>query len=68
MFSFRDLVVFLAGAEFFHTLVHIGFYYLVPLPIDLKFMILTPSTNNWSIVINLIITIVLLFWSKKLKK
>lgn len=67
MFSFRDLIVFFAGAEFFHTLTHIFLNYFVVLPINFKFVVLTPTINIWAIVINAIITIILLWWATKLK-
>ena len=66
MFSLRTLIIFLAGAEFFHTFIHIFFYYFVSLPLDLKFIVLTPTLNNWGIIINAFITIVLIWWARKL--
>lgn len=68
MFSFRDVVVFLAGAEFFHTISHIFFGYFVRLPIDMKVMVLTPTLNLWATIINAAITIFLLWFSTKLKR
>lgn len=68
MFSWRDLVVFLAGAEFFHTLSHILIGYFFTLPLDMKFMTLTPTMNMWAIVINGIITVVLIGWATRLQK
>ncbi|HAT1722187.1 TPA: hypothetical protein I8Y83_002736 [Legionella pneumophila] len=62
---FRDIVLFFAGFEFFHTLAHVFFAFLVPL--DLKFIILTPTLNTWSIVINALITLALLWWAKRLR-
>lgn len=68
MFSFRDFIIFLAGAEFFHTLSHIIMIFFVNLPLNIKFMTLTPTINLWAIVINAIITIALLWWATKLPK
>lgn len=68
MFSFRDLIVFLAGAEFFHTISHIIMHYFIVLPISTKFFILTPTLNIWAIIINAVITGALLWWASKLKR
>lgn len=67
MLNFRNVIIFLAGAEFFHTLSHIFYYYFAPLPLDLKIIVLTPTLNIWGIVINAVITIALLWWAIKLK-
>lgn len=64
----RDLVVFLAGAEFFHTLSHIILPYFFSLPIDFKFMVLTPSMNLWIIIISALITIGLLWLACKMRR
>ncbi len=68
MFTFRDVVVFFAGFEFFHTLSHLLMGYFVELPLHTKFMVLTPSWNTWAIIINGIITILLLWWAARLSK
>ncbi|KTD17460.1 hypothetical protein Ljor_1766 [Legionella jordanis] len=68
MFSLRDLIIFLAGAEFWHTFTHIFFAFFVSLPIDFNFYVLTPTKNFWGIIINGIITIILLWWAKRLTK
>lgn len=67
MFKLRDVVIFLAGAAFLHTLSHIVFPFFVPLPLDLKFMVWTPAYNVWTIVISAIVTVALLWWAAKLK-
>lgn len=66
MISFRDFIVFLAGFEFFHTINHIFLYYFAPLPLNLKFIILTPTLNKWAILINAILTIFLIWLASKL--
>jgi hypothetical protein len=68
MFSLRDVVIFLAGAEFLHTISHILLLMTVPLPLDFKFIVLTPSLNMGAIVCNAVITVVLLIWAAKLSK
>lgn len=67
MLKLRDVVIFIAGAEFFHTLSHIILPYFVTLPLNIKFMMFTPSLNVWAIVINAVITIALLWWASRLK-
>lgn len=66
MFSFRDLIIFLAGAEFFHTITHIMLAFWVKLPFDFKFLVLTEKLNLFAIIANAIITILLLWWGYKL--
>lgn len=68
MISFRDLIIFLAGVEFWHTLTHFFFAIFVPLPLSLKVVTLTPTLNLWGIIINGVITILLLYWVKRLSK
>lgn len=68
MCSLRDVVIFFAGAEFFHTISHILLPYFITLPIDMKFMQFSVTFNYWAIAINAVITIALLWWAHKLKK
>jgi hypothetical protein len=62
----RDVVIFLAGAEFFHTISHIVMPYFISLPIDMKFMVMTSTMNNYAIGVNAVITILLLWWAWRL--
>lgn len=68
MFSLRDFVLFLAGAEFFHTLSHVFLAEFVELPMDFKLVVLTAPMNMWVIIINGILTILLLWWAVRLGK
>jgi hypothetical protein len=68
MCNLRDVVVFVAGAQFFHTISHILLPYLVTLPLNMGFMELTRTANCWIIAINALITIALLWWACRLKK
>ncbi len=63
----RDFVVFLAGAEFFHTLSHVVLTALISFPWQTKMMMVTQSLNSWAITLNGAITILLLVWASKLK-
>lgn len=68
MCSKRDIIVFFAGAQAFHTLSHILLGLFVTLPMQLSFMTLTPLLNFWAILINAGVTAVLLWWASTLKK
>ncbi len=67
MCKLRDVVIFFAGAEFFHTISHIFLPYFITMPLDMRFMILTTKLNFWVIGINAIITIALLWWAYNLR-
>jgi hypothetical protein len=67
MFSLKNVLIFLAGAQFFHTLSHILFPFVVELPLKTKIIYLTPTLNIWAIIINAIITLALLWWASKVK-
>lgn len=64
----RDIVVFLAGAEAFHTFSHIFLAYAVRLPLDTKYVDLTPTLNIWAIVINGAIAVGLLCLAARMKR
>lgn len=66
MFTFRDFIIFLAGAQFFHTLSHIVIVYSIKLPLKMKFMTLTSKINTWAIIANAVITAILLWWATSL--
>ena len=67
MFSLKNVLIFLAGAAFFHTLSHILLPFFVELPLKTKVIYLTPALNFWAVIISAIITVVLLFWAKRVK-
>jgi len=68
MCKLRDVVIFFAGAEFFHTISHIILPYFFTMPLNMSFMVLTTRLNCWAIAANAIITIALLWWAYKLRK
>lgn len=68
MLSLRDFVIFLAGAQFFHTLSHLLMSYFVVLPLQMKFFELTPVMNFWATIVNGVITLLLLWWAHRLSK
>lgn len=67
MFSLKNILIFLAGAQFFHTLSHIVLPYFVKLPLETNVVSLTPSLNMWAIIINAVITVVLLWCATKVR-
>lgn len=67
MLKLRDVLIFFAGAEFFHTLSHIVLPYFISMPLNMGFMTFTPILNTWAIVINALLTIILLWWASRLK-
>ena len=66
MVTTRDIVIFFAGAEAFHTISHILIGYLHILPIKLFSITWTQQLNFWAILINAAITVVLLWWASRL--
>jgi hypothetical protein len=66
MWSLRNIVIFLAGAEAFHTLVHMAFGASSILPIKILFYTLTPQFNLIAIIINALITLGLIWWASTL--
>lgn len=67
MFSLKNVLIFFAGAEFFHTLSHILLPFFVQLPMETRVVQVTPTLNMWAIIINAIMTLVLLWLAKKVK-
>lgn len=65
--NLKNVLIFLAGAEFCHTFVHVMLAYVNQFPLDMKFIVLTSTLNVWGIIINGLITIVLLWWASRLK-
>ena len=72
MCTLRDTVVFVAGAEFFHTLSHVAFHFMMVFPMTFtmhaKVFELTSSLNNLAIAVNALITILLILWAMRLTK
>lgn len=68
MISLRDIVIFLAGVMFLHTVSHIMVGLTIQLPFDFKLIVLTNYMNTWIIVLSAIITILLLWWAVKLSR
>lgn len=67
MFTLKNTLIFLAGAEFFHTLCHALLPLFVKLPAELTRITLSPALNMWAAIVNGIITIALLWWASRVK-
>lgn len=65
MFNLHDIIVFLAGAQFFHTISHIFIAYFFDFPLRTKIMMVSKSLNFWAIIINGAITVLLLWLATK---
>jgi hypothetical protein len=63
-------VVFLAGAEAFHTLSHVwlGLSGMLPMEISFPPMTITPGLNLFAIVVNALITVGLLYGASRITK
>lgn len=68
MWSKREIVLFFAGAQVFHTLSHILINLDGALPIRFFFITWTKQMNMAAIIINVIVTVALLWWAARLKQ
>ena len=66
--SLREVLIFLAGAEAFHTVSHMAMAYLAKLPLDLTLVVVTPTMNTWGIIINGFITLFLIWLASRLPR
>ncbi len=67
MCSKRDIVIFLAGVQTFHTLSHILLSFTETLPIKVFSITWTQQLNLFAIILNGLTTLGLLWWSSSLK-
>ncbi|HRN78273.1 MAG TPA: hypothetical protein PLU71_03465 [Candidatus Dependentiae bacterium] len=64
----KEFIIFLAGAEAFHTLAHLYIALVGTLPIQFGGITITPQLNMFALIINAIITVGLLWWAQTMKK
>ncbi len=64
----REIIIFFAGFEAFHTLSHLALSISGQLPMRVFGFTLTAGRNAWAIVSNGAITAVLLWWVGRLKR
>lgn len=67
MLTLKNLLIFLAGAAFFHGISHILLPFYVDLPLQMKNFTLTTFLNIWAIIVSGALTIALLWIASKLK-
>ena len=67
MCTTREIVIFLAGAEAFHTLSHVMIGFSGTLPINFFFITWNQQLNLVGIIINGLITAGLLWWAYRLR-
>lgn len=67
MFTWKNFWIFLAGAQFFHTLSVVMIPFAIQLPIEMDGVTLTSTIINWAIAINLLITVGLLWLASRVK-
>jgi len=68
MWTKREVIIFLAGVEAFHTLSHLTLSVSGQLPMRVFGFTLTAGRNAWAIVVNAAITAALLWWAGRLKR
>lgn len=68
MFKLRDVLIFIAGAVFFHGLSHIILPYYISLPWDVGSMVITSGINTTIIIVSFVVALLLLWGAKKLSR
>jgi len=63
----KEVIVFFAGFEAFHTLAHLLFY-AYGFTLHFPWINLTPRLNLAAFIINLLITTGLFYWASQIKK
>lgn len=64
----KYLLIFLAGATFFHAIEHIFLPYYVTLPLEMNGLTLTSTLNLWAIIASSAVTLVLLWLASKINR
>jgi hypothetical protein len=67
MLTLKNVLIFLAGAAFFHGISHLLLPFYVELPLQGKGFTLTTMINLWTIIVSGSLTIALLWLASKLK-
>ncbi len=66
MRTFRDWILFFAGAAALHTISHLYIAFAMNLPIETRYITLTSTMNTWTIALSALLTIALLWIAKRL--
>lgn len=67
MWSKKEILIFLTGAQTFHTLIHIIMSFSGTLPINFFFINWSFQLNLIGIIINALVTMALFWWVSKLR-
>jgi hypothetical protein len=68
MWTKREIIIFFAGFEAFHTLSHLALAVSGQLPMRLFGFNVSAELNVWAIVVNAAITAVLVAWASKVRR
>lgn len=63
MWSTREIIIFCAGAQAFHTISHLLLGNFCNLPIQFRSFSFTKELNLYASIINAVITVLLIWWA-----
>ncbi len=66
IWSKRDIVIFFAGAQVFHTITHFMLGISGILPARFFSILVTPQLNFFAIIINAVIALALIIWASRM--
>jgi hypothetical protein len=66
MYSLREIIIFFAGVQAFHTFTHLAFMFSGILPITIWGIHFTPLLNIAALIINGLSTVALMWWAAQL--
>ncbi len=66
MYSLREIIIFCAGAQAFHTFTHLAFMFSGTLPMKVWGINFTPFFNLIAVIINALSTVALIWWASTL--
>ncbi len=66
MWTKREVIIFFAGVEAFHTLSHLAMAVSGTLPVRFFGFTVSAGLNAWAIVVNAAITAALVWWASRL--
>lgn len=67
MWTLKEVVIFLSGAQTFHTFSHFFMYYVGFPPFQYYSWTITPQFIFWTGALNIVITLALFWWLMKLR-
>ena len=66
MYSMREIIIFFAGVQAFHTFSHFAFMVSGTLPVKVWGINFTPFLNVFALIINALSTVALVWWASTL--